>query len=196
MEVTKTDRGFALAEFDDFYGHRCSVQKSSLAEYDCIWLGVNDPKPQQLHYGEGWRPYPLPEGVQCTTRMHLDREQVSALLPLLQRFADTGELDPARAALSRSTVEPEGAAVHESAWLIETRLGNGNPAWLSNNPCRMFSTAAEAVRFDSKQDAEAVITSINANAEPTRRIEMFATEHLFYAPAVPSEQGEPKGEKA
>ncbi|MNH47331.1 hypothetical protein D3C79_1105140 [compost metagenome] len=40
----------------------------------------------------GWVPYPIPDQVLLTTRMHLSREQVAALLPILQRFATTGEV--------------------------------------------------------------------------------------------------------
>ena len=98
-----TSRGFAVMGFTDFYGHRCSVQKSSLATKDAIWLGVNDADPQIMasdakEHGvktnliTGWIPYPIPDAVQLTTRMHLTQEQVQELLPILMYFANTGEL--------------------------------------------------------------------------------------------------------
>lgn len=95
--MEKTARGFALSDFNDLYGAKCSIQKSSLASDDAIWLGVDDAKPQIMaskiiEGGTGWAKYPLPEGVLLTTRMHLNREQVAALLPTLQHFVDTGEL--------------------------------------------------------------------------------------------------------
>lgn len=68
LTMTFTERGFAVAEFIDRYGFACSIQKSSIATEDCIWLGVND------------------------QRMHLTQEQVAALLPLFQHFVTTGEL--------------------------------------------------------------------------------------------------------
>jgi hypothetical protein len=68
MNIEKTERGFDIIEFLDRYGNGCSLQKSSLATEDCIWLGVNE------------------------SRMHLTQGQVKALLPYLQRFVDTGEL--------------------------------------------------------------------------------------------------------
>lgn len=68
MKVKKNDRGFRLVEFIDFYGIPCSIQESSLATEQAIWLG---------------RDY---------ARMHLSQAQVQELLPLLQHFAETGEL--------------------------------------------------------------------------------------------------------
>lgn len=100
---TFTNRGFALIEFSDLYGYQCSIQKSSLATDDAIWFGVDDPKPQIMasqvgqvnpETGEvsGWVPYPIPDGVLISSRMHLNKEQVAALLPILQAFVDTGDL--------------------------------------------------------------------------------------------------------
>lgn len=98
-----TARGFGLIEFIDRYDHKCTLQKSSLATEDAIWLGIDDPNPQVMavHAAalgiktpavNGWVQYPLPAQVSLTTRMHLTREQVADLLPLLQHFVDTGEL--------------------------------------------------------------------------------------------------------
>ncbi len=36
LELKVTSRGFALARFMDFYEKPCSIQKSSLADVDCI----------------------------------------------------------------------------------------------------------------------------------------------------------------
>lgn len=63
-----TDRGFARLEFRDYNGMPCSVQKSSLAEVDCVWVGVDK------------------------QRMHLTQEQGGDLAKVLKRFAKTGEL--------------------------------------------------------------------------------------------------------
>ena len=41
MESSKTGRGFDIAEFTDEHGDQCSLQKSSLATEDCIWLGID-----------------------------------------------------------------------------------------------------------------------------------------------------------
>ncbi len=97
MEIGKTARGFALIEFKDDYDKACSVQKSSLAFRDCIWLGIDNAEPKIMASLldpklTGWLPYPVPEDVSFNTRMHLTREQVAELIPVLQHFADTGEL--------------------------------------------------------------------------------------------------------
>lgn len=103
VEMGCTDRGFPRGQFADFYGNQCSIQKSSLATADAIWLGVDDANPKVLHGDAkmlgiatdatcGWVPYPIPEAVSLTTRMHLSREQVAQLLPILERFVATGEI--------------------------------------------------------------------------------------------------------
>jgi hypothetical protein len=75
-----TLRGFARADFCDLSGSACSIQKSSLVTPDAIWFGVDkDPD----------------EGV-SSSRMHLSRALVMALLPHLQHFVSTGELSMVR----------------------------------------------------------------------------------------------------
>jgi hypothetical protein len=96
MDLKETNRGFSIAEFEDYYGHKCSLQRSSLIEPDCIWFGMSEPDLQE----HGWhptytarcRPWSLPENVHAFSRMHLTRDQVAELLPYLQRFVETGEL--------------------------------------------------------------------------------------------------------
>jgi hypothetical protein len=103
MIKSNTSRGFRLNEFVDRYGSCCSIQKSSLATEDAIWFGVDDAKPQIMVVDAqrlgiptrescGWIPYYIPEEVLLTTQMHLTRDQVKELLPILQHFVDTGEL--------------------------------------------------------------------------------------------------------
>lgn len=110
MRKRKTQRGFAIIEFKDEYGVPCSLQKSSAATIDCIWLGCaeiglktfvpygfEDPK-----RGESWKSHtddeikaafgPNVTEINTNTRMHLTRKQVKALLPHLQKFVETGEL--------------------------------------------------------------------------------------------------------
>jgi hypothetical protein len=69
LDLKLTERGFAIAEFTDFYGEPCSIQKSSFATKDLIWLGIG------------------------ANRMHLTQATVADLLLLLHRFVETGELD-------------------------------------------------------------------------------------------------------
>jgi hypothetical protein len=92
MEFTKTVRGFSLIRFRDRYNIPCSLQKSSLASEDAIWLGCDDANPRVFMPGKGWAPIEMPEGHLVNTRMHLTQEQAAELIPLLQHFVDTGEL--------------------------------------------------------------------------------------------------------
>ncbi len=109
MEFKKGEnqRGFSYIEFNDRYGQKCSIQKSSLATEDAIWFGIDDADPKirchdaiqmgirEKHNDErdnGWCEYKIPDDVLLHTRMHLNREQVKELLPILLRFAETGEI--------------------------------------------------------------------------------------------------------
>jgi len=92
FEVTKTNRGFALVKFRDFNQVQCTIQASSLATENAIWLGCEKADPRALIPGEGWKPVNVPENFQCNTRMHLTREQVGYLLPFLQKFYETGSI--------------------------------------------------------------------------------------------------------
>lgn len=103
LTYTKTVRGFGNITFEDRYDKECSIQKSSLATEDAIWFGVVDANPKILatdarRFGiptkemTGWVPYPIPIEVFLSTHMHLTREQVATILPILQHFVDTGEL--------------------------------------------------------------------------------------------------------
>jgi len=98
LEPGKTERGFKYIKFKDKYGAVCSLQRSSLATENAVWLGVDDPNPQitACHTpqgGNGWVPYKIPSQVLLTTRMHLTQLQMKQLLPALQHFAETGEVD-------------------------------------------------------------------------------------------------------
>lgn len=88
-----TNRGFSLIEFEDTYKDKCSIQKSSYGSEPRIWFGIDDANPQICIQGQGFVPYKLPEEVHLTTRMHLNQEQVKQLLPILEHFAKTGNLD-------------------------------------------------------------------------------------------------------
>lgn len=79
IPLEPTPRGFARGDFTDRDGQACSIQESSLADEDCIWLGCNE---GAHHHITG----------DCLARMHLTREQVEALLPLLKTFVETGYL--------------------------------------------------------------------------------------------------------
>lgn len=113
-----TGRGFPYVEFRDEYGEKCSIQISSRAVFEnedgtvddplgWIWLGIDDAKPQimkskakalgmELPPGEvsGWMPYPIPDDVLLTTRMHLNETQVRGLIARLTLWLETGNLSP------------------------------------------------------------------------------------------------------
>lgn len=94
---TKTNRGFTLIEFKDYYDAKCSLQKSSLATEDAIWLGIDDADPKIMasktpQGGTGWIKYEIPDDVMLSTRMHLTRKQAKQLVDALNVFIETGEL--------------------------------------------------------------------------------------------------------
>lgn len=113
-ELTKTSRGFSILNFEDSYGLPCSVQCSSAVDFDYenglnnpgssyLWIGIDDVQPKIMardawEYGvetdqtTGWVPYPIPERVLLSSRMHLNREQVQELINHLQHWLDNDDL--------------------------------------------------------------------------------------------------------
>ena len=74
-----TQRGFAMKEFKDRYGAKCSLQESSLAD-PSIWLGVNEKQDQEfIEKFKASGPY---------TRMHLSYKQVEKLVKDLQNWLE------------------------------------------------------------------------------------------------------------
>ena len=102
MNKKQTPRGFAYYEFTEANGDACNIQKSSSAIQDCIWLGSkNIGLKGFIPYGKpSWRDVTDDQikekfGFQdiiANNRMHLSREQVADILPILQKFVDTGEI--------------------------------------------------------------------------------------------------------
>ena len=103
MKKMKTGRGFAIINFEDQYGASCSLQKSSIATEDTVWLGPNDPNLQVMaskakelgintEATAGWIPYPVPDDVSARTRMHLSQDQAREIAEVLLYFAENGEL--------------------------------------------------------------------------------------------------------
>lgn len=103
-KLTKTQRGFAIYKFKDRVKRLCTLQKSSLATQDCIWLGLNEPEikefyPSPRDTDESWFDCDLDKlkhraqnEIYAFSRMELTRKQVEKLIPYLQKFVDTGEL--------------------------------------------------------------------------------------------------------
>lgn len=96
IEITATRPGFARGKFKDRYGADCSIQKSSLASENCVWLGCDhetlDPT----------------TGERCGARMHLTQELAADLIPLLEHFVATGELPPPTASPSTEHGDANG----------------------------------------------------------------------------------------
>lgn len=94
----KTARGFAKVAFSDHYGVACSIQKSSLATEEAIWIGADDLGLQRFASDyTGWHNVDLSEvfpgqTISANTRMHLTQDEVGALLPVLVHFAQTGQV--------------------------------------------------------------------------------------------------------
>lgn len=100
----ETERGFEKVQFTDRYNIACSVQQSSSAEVNALWMGVDDPAPMILasdairmklnSFGKntGWVPYEIPNEVLIHTRMHMDEKQVRGLIERLQNWLETGSL--------------------------------------------------------------------------------------------------------
>jgi hypothetical protein len=94
IKLEPNQRGFQTGEFTDRYGEMCSIQKSSIATDDCIWLGIDNPD-LIVYEDENKGKYivtKMPPNFSVSSRMHLTREMVADLLPLLTNFAQTGEL--------------------------------------------------------------------------------------------------------
>jgi hypothetical protein len=113
MELKKTHRGFEYIEFRDGNGDLCTIQQSSAIDnteqgYDSpgssyLWVGLESAdhkvmasKAESLGVATtettGWVPFPIPDDVSLNTRMHLHRDQIAELIPVLQRWLDTGSL--------------------------------------------------------------------------------------------------------
>ena len=103
MKREYTPTGFVRLAFTDRYDQTCSVQESSLATEEALWVGLDDADPKVMaahaasvgvHTTEttGWVPYPIPDIVLLKTRMHLTRPQAAELAAVLAHFADTGNL--------------------------------------------------------------------------------------------------------
>ena len=103
MKTERTERGFAISNFIDYYGKKSSIQKSSIVEPECIWLGIENAEPKimardahklgiETKESVGWIDYPVPDQVSIRTRMHLTRRMVFNLLPQLIKFVIIGRL--------------------------------------------------------------------------------------------------------
>lgn len=108
-KLSKTNRGFSKVTFTDSYDEQCSLQQSSAVSEDdqsFVWLGIEKLQAKilkrdalelglPLPKGEitGWMEYSIPKEVALFSRMHLNREQVEALVCELERWLKTGDFN-------------------------------------------------------------------------------------------------------
>lgn len=103
INVIEGNGMFPHARFKDQKNNDCTIMISTLADDRCIWLGIVEvnPKIRAIHAEKngiiteqkvGWVDFPIPDEVLLSSKMHLNMEQVKELLPLLQKFAETGEI--------------------------------------------------------------------------------------------------------
>lgn len=100
FEIETTGRGFRIIKFPEKNGNVCTMQKSSAAMVDAIWLGSETIGLKRFTPRSGWEDLPeFDEPDNCgisyiaNNRMELTRDQVARLLPYLQRFVETGEIE-------------------------------------------------------------------------------------------------------
>ena len=75
-----TQRNFGIIEFKDLYSIECSLQKSSLATDDAIWIGCDH---EIIHHVTK---------EPCGARMHLNRDMAKVIGETLLHFSETGEI--------------------------------------------------------------------------------------------------------
>lgn len=83
--LVHTPRGFERITFADHYGVKCSLQQSSLADLDAVWLGSDENQPVHHVMGESVSP-----------RMHLTRPQVIDLVARLRAWLKTTSFKPVK----------------------------------------------------------------------------------------------------
>lgn len=89
-KVVNNLRGFEVVEFKDYYGYDCSLQQSSLADYEppgssAIWLGLEGDSPKIHSVTKE------PLGM----RMHLSLKQVKQLITVLNLWVANGSFKEA-----------------------------------------------------------------------------------------------------
>lgn len=77
----KNSRGFSYFSFKDRNGEDCSIQKSSIATEDCLWIGCdNNSMP---HHATGQYSSP---------RMHINKNMAKKIIKKLIKFVETGDI--------------------------------------------------------------------------------------------------------
>ncbi len=91
LQIDALKGGVPLIRFRDSFGRPCSLQEAKLGLLPAIWLGLNE------------------------MRMHLDQKGVRQILPLLQHFVETGQLQhlasSMQATQETSLPSPDGGGI-------------------------------------------------------------------------------------
>lgn len=98
MKETITKREFDIISFKDSDNTKCSIQKDYKSKGNCIFLGSDEVK----IYGITDRRFKISEeeirkkfelnDIETNSRIKLNRYQVRELIPILQKFVDSGSL--------------------------------------------------------------------------------------------------------
>ena len=100
MKEKTTERGFNYNQFTDANDVECSIQISSAIQDEyLIWLGANEIGLKEFvahRKPSAWMDIELEESMShhymANNRMHLTQSQVKELIPVLQRFVETGDI--------------------------------------------------------------------------------------------------------
>ena len=164
MIFSMTARGFARVDFTDRNGVTCSLQQSSLAAEDAIWLGCNEPDPRRLVPGQGWQPVTLPEGTQCNTRMHLTRDHVAQLVTALQAWLNATGDEPPRMCyqceeyITGEVYEDEGRIYYcKACWCGDVKGGGMTTGVVITRATKPSPSGKRFILFDIIADDSGVI---------------------------------------
>jgi hypothetical protein len=94
MTIETNQRGFQFGKFIDRNGEECSIQLSSLATEEAIWLGIDKPK-LCVFENDSHGKYlitEMPKNFDVSSRMHLTRNDVIELVSVLNNFLKYGTL--------------------------------------------------------------------------------------------------------
>ena len=145
-----TRRGFPIIYFDDDNGEKCTIQISSAyREETLIWLGCDEIGLKKFVPYKGWRDINTSAQGEVSyvanNRMHLTQSTVAKLLPILQHFAETGEL-PGKAVKDKQYATRDGIP----AKFVEYRTRGSKLSVWDINGVETIRLADGSYRFDGK----------------------------------------------
>lgn len=94
-KTNKTIKKLAINNFKDDHDQDCILKKSSSSLEDKIWFGVTNPKLMVYENNSKGKCIvtDMPSTFSVNSKMHLTRSQVKELLPYLENFVNTGNLE-------------------------------------------------------------------------------------------------------